>query len=224
MIYRATYLRFLIFTGAFLALALVLRCFRRRKASARIFSGLIGSTVGFIITPPLAVALGLMSFAWIDPGYFGGLFLYCPNPIECFKVHFLTAVGVLAGFAIGCWVFSRRAMPSPKPADPVLLIAPWLAAPFVASVVTTGLGERISNELQGLGIPGVPPVLRASGAIGISFLLCALTWAFQKERFNGNEGTELTIKAMKRGTKVASIQFGYACMGIVLCWFSLQSF
>jgi len=222
MIYRDTYLRFLIFTGAFLALALVFRYMNRRKATARILSGLIGSTLGFIITPPLAVALGLMSFAWIDPGYFRGLFLYSCSPIECFEVRFFTAVGVLAGFAIGCWVFSRRAMPGPKPADPVLLIAPWLAAPFVASVVTTGLGERISNELQGLGIPGVPPVLRASGAIGISFVLCALFWAFQKERFAGNEGTELTRKAMKRGTKMGLIQFGFACIAIVLCWVWLQ--
>ena len=230
MIYRTTLLQFLSFAGGLLTLALILRLFRRPKASSRILLGLAGACLGFLITPPIAVATDLLPRMWIELRYFREPFLGCISPIGGFMALFYMHVGVLHSFAAGCWfgpklcgAVASSEKPTRKPADAGFLIVPWLAGPFVALLVSEGPGETISNNLQSLGLPVVSPIVRAWGAVGICFLLGAFTWAFQKERFAGHEGAELTRKVIKRGAIVSFIQFVLVCIAGALCWLWYQS-
>ena len=113
--------------------------------------------------------------------------------------------------------------PARKPADAGLLIVPWLTGLFAALLVGTGAGESLPDDLQRLGLPVVSPVIIACGAVAICFILGAFTWAFQKERFEDDDGTELTRKVIKRGAAVLLIQFLLVCIASALSRFWYQS-
>lgn len=112
MAYQITMYPFLIFTGTILVLALVLRLFHRgATTSSRLFGGAIGSVIGFLLTPLLAAACHVIPTIMIDSLYFREPFVGCIAPAAFGKTILISALGVICGFALGCWLAPKRRGP-----------------------------------------------------------------------------------------------------------------
>ena len=113
MIYQTTRVGFLIFIGVSLALAATLRLCGGPGASSRILSGLLGSSLSYLISPPLAIVVHLISPRRFQLPDVPANHIVCITPTQAFMtgfdatVGFCAAVGVHAGFAFGCWAASR---------------------------------------------------------------------------------------------------------------------
>src|SRR4051812_33501537 len=80
MIYQDALFSFLSFAGVMVVLAMMLRIMHRTKASFRMFLGILGAGLGFLIAPPLAVAAGFIPSQFIEWRYFREPFSGCILP------------------------------------------------------------------------------------------------------------------------------------------------
>jgi hypothetical protein len=109
MAYNATIQLYLMFAAVMIIAAVVTHLIRRSQAvSSGIAWGLIGSAIGFVAAPPLAVLAGLIPDVMVQREYFTRPFIGCISPAACLFLFVSSSTGVLGCFSAGFWFGIKR--------------------------------------------------------------------------------------------------------------------